>query len=216
MLIVINDDAAYVSWLSRHRQGYVVDSKRKPTKGHLTLHRATCPIIKPHKRARLTTGAHCKACSLDMEELAAWAVEQTGGGLAACSECRPAEQEPPASADHAVHALTRLGKEIVSYVLDLAVLYLDGEERAYGPSVEAIAVYLDKTPKQILPAMGRLVEEDYLACDPTQASGTLSANSVMYPTARALRSIPAFGAMSRQALTAELESLQQAPHRPAD
>jgi hypothetical protein len=42
MLIIINDDAVYVSWISRHRTGFVVDCRRKPTKDHLILHRATC------------------------------------------------------------------------------------------------------------------------------------------------------------------------------
>jgi hypothetical protein len=208
MLIIINDDAAYVSWLSRHRQGYVVDCRRKPTKNHLILHRATCSIIKPHKRARLTMGAHIKACSLDAHELAAWAFEQTGGDLVACSECQPDHEEPLTAENHAKHALTRLGKEIVSYVLDLAVMYLDGEERHYGPSVEAIAVYLDKTPKQIMPALGRLIEEGHLEYGSPGTDDTPPATSIIYPTARALRTIPAFDAMSKRALAAELESLK--------
>ncbi len=208
MLIIINDDAAYVSWISHHRQGYVVDSKRKPTKNHLVLHRATCPVIKPHKRARLTTGAHLKACSLDVDELAAWAVEQTGAGLNACAECQPDHEKSLAGEDHAQHALTRLGKEAVSYVLDLAVMYLDGEERHYGPSVEAIGVYLDKTPKQILPVVERLIEDDYLECDQPAAEESLAAASIVYPTERAMRTIPAFGEMSGDALAAELESLR--------
>jgi hypothetical protein len=207
MLIIINDDAAYTSWIFRHRGGFVIDSKRKPTKGHLTLHRATCPIIKPHKRARLTTGAHLKACSLDAAELAAWAVEQTQGAPTACSQCQP-DREPVPGDQHARHALTRVGKEILSHVLDLAILYLDGEERHYGPSVKAVAVYLDKTPKQILPALERLVEESYLECDPPSGNGSAAEKSIVYPTARALRTIPAFDAMSGKALTAELESLK--------
>ncbi len=208
MLIIINDDAAYVSWLSRHRQGYVVDSKRKPTKNHLILHRATCSIIKSHKRARLTTGAHIKACSLDATELADWAVEQTGGRLTACAECQPDQEESQTSANHAQHALTRLGREIVSYVLDLAVMYLDGEERHYRPKADAIAAYLDKTPKQIMPALCRLIEEDYLECDPPAKDGTPHSRSIIYPTARSLRTLPAFEAMTRQAVDNELASLR--------
>jgi hypothetical protein len=208
MLIIINDDAAYVSWISRHRHGYVVDSKRNPAKNHLILHRATCSIVKPHKRARLTTGAHIKACSLDAAELAAWAVEQTGGGLTVCPECRPDQEDSPTTEHQAKHALTRLNKDILSYVLDLAVMYLDGEERQYRLSVQGIASYLDKTPRQIMPALGRLIEEGYLACDPPATNGTPPAMSVIYPTALALRTIPAFDAMPKRALAAELESLK--------
>ena len=208
MLIIINDDAAYVSWISRHRHGYVVDSKRKPAKNHLILHRATCSIVKPHKRARLTTGAHIKACSLDAAELAAWALEQTGGSLTACSNCLPDQEESPTTEHQAKHALTRLGKDILSYVLDLAVMYLDGEERHYRPRVQGIAAYLDKTPRQILPALGRLIEEGYLECDPPANNGTPPATSIIFPTALALRTIPAFDAMPKKVLVAELENLR--------
>lgn len=210
MLIILNDDAVYVSWISRHRQGFVVDCQRKPTKNHLKLHRATCSLIKPHKRARLTTGAHAKACSSDAAELAAWALEQTGGGLVACSECQP-DREESATAEHqAKHALTRLGREILSYVLDLAVMYLDGEERHYHPNIEGIAVYLAKSTGQIKPALRRLIEEGYLDCDPPVTNGGPPATSIIYPTARALRTIPAFDAMPQSAVAAELDSLNEA------
>lgn len=207
MLIIINDDPAYVSWLSRHRQGYVVDCNRKPTKNHLILHRATCSVIKPHKRARLTSGAHIKACSLHVEELAAWALEQTGGGVIACSECEP-NQEPATCEHQANHSLTRLGRDILSYVLDLAVMYLDGEERHYHPKIDDIAVYLAKSPGQIMPALQRLIAEGYLDCEPPATNGAPSATSIIYPTVSALRTIPAFAVMANSAVDAELRNLK--------
>jgi hypothetical protein len=207
MLIIINDDPAYVSWLSRHRQGYVIDSKRKPTKNHLILHRATCSVIKPHKRARLTSGAHIKACSLDVEELAAWALEQTGGGVIACSECEP-NQEPATCEHQAKHSLTRVGRDILSYVLDLAVMYLDGEEKHYRPNVQDIAVYLGKSPGQIMPALQRLIAEGYLDCKPPATNGAPSAAAIIYPTVSALRTIPAFAVMADSAVDTELRSLK--------
>jgi hypothetical protein len=208
MLIIINDDPAYVSWLSRHRQGYVVDSKRKPAKNYLILHRATCSVIKPHKRARLTSGAHLKACSLDVEELATWAFEQTGGRVVACSVCQPDVEEPATGEHQAKHSLTRLGRDILSYVLDLAVMYLDGEERHYHPKVRDIAAYLDKSPGQIMPALQRLIAEGYLACEPPAANGAPSASTIIYPTVSALRTIPAFAVMATSAVEAELRSLK--------
>lgn len=212
MLVIINDDAVYVSWIFRHRQGFVVDCRRKPTKNHLILHRATCSVIKPHKRARLTTGAHIKACSLDAVELTAWALEQTGGGVVTCPECQP-EQEEPASSEHQVkHALTRLGRDILSHVLDLAVMYLDGVESDYHPNVQDIAAYLDKSAGQIMPAVRRLIEEGNLDCCPPATHGVSPATSIIYPTARALRTIPAFGAMADEALDRELASLKRPDH----
>jgi hypothetical protein len=208
MLIIINDDAVYVSWISRHRQGFVVDCQRKPTKNHLILHRATCSVIKPHKRARLTTGAHIKACSLDAAELTAWALEETGGRVVACSQCQP-DQEEFANVEHqTAHSLTRLGRDILSFVLDLAVMYLDGVERHYHPNVQGIAVYLGKSAGQIMPAVRRLIEEGYLDCGPPASKSEPPATSIIYPTARALRTIPAFDTMPNGALDVELASLK--------
>ena len=208
MLIIINDDPTYVSWISRHRQGFVVDCKSKPKKNHLILHRATCSIIKPHKRARLTTGAHIKACSLDVAELASWAQEQTGGGLTACQECHPGDEEPVLAEHQAMHALTRLGRDILSYVLDLAVMFLDGEETHFCATVRDIAQCVDKTVPQVLPVIHRLIDEGYLECDQTAIAISLAATAITYPTAKALRTIPAFGAMSEEHLGAELAQLR--------
>jgi len=209
MLIIINDDAAYVSWLSRHRQGFVVDAKRKPIRNHLVLHRSNCPIIKPHKRARLTSGAHLKACSADISELEAWAEEQTGGGLTGCVECQSYEDESPDGVHDERGALTRLGRDILSYVLDLAVMYLDGEQTHYHPTLQDIAGYLGKTPAQIEPAMRRLIVEGHLNCN-VGANGNSFSRAVVYPTHQSLRSIPAFEAMPAQSLDAELTTLKGA------
>ena len=123
----------------------------------------------------------------------------------ACPECQPQQELCPADDHHATHRLTRLGRDVLSYVLDLAVMYLDGEENRYGPGVDAIATYLDKTPAQILPAIERLIEDGYLVrrCPPASGRGP----EVIYPTARALRTIPAFDAMTENALVAELDGL---------
>ena len=213
MLIIINEDPVYVNWLSRHRQGYVVDSKRKPTKNHLILHRATCSVIKPHKRARLTSGAHIKACSVDVEELTTWALEQTGGGLVACAACQPDAEESATCEHQEKHSLTRLGRDILSYVLDLAVMYLDGEERYYHPKVQDIAVYLAKSPGQIMPAVQRLIAEGYLDYEPPATKGAPSTAWIIYPTASALRTIPAFAVMANSAVDAEQKSPKSAPDK---
>ena len=151
MLIIINDDPVYTAWLARHRQGFVVDSMRKPTRGHLVLHRAACSMIKPHKRARLTTGAHLKACSLESAELVAWAEEQTGTKPTPCEQCQPYDEEHDAAGHDDAHAMTRLGREMLSYVLDVAVMCLDGEVPRFQTTLQDVAEYLDKTPRQLAP-----------------------------------------------------------------
>jgi hypothetical protein len=208
MLIILNDDATYISWLSRHREGFVLDCKRKPTRRPLMLHRATCSVIKPQKRARLTTGAHLKACSVDATELLEWAREQTGGEPTNCERCQPDRHESAAEEHDSTHALTRLGRDIVSYVLDLAVMYLDGEARFYRPHIDTVATYLAKTPAQIAPALQRLLLEGYLECEPPADQETVSPKSILHPTALAMQTIPAFDAMSIEEVETELSTLR--------
>jgi len=208
VLIMINDDSAYVSWISRHRQGFVIDAKAKPKINHLTLHRATCSVIKPHKRGRLTTGVHIKACSSDAAELVSWALEQSRGGLMACSECQPDHEEPALGAHPSQHTLTRLGRDVLSYVLDWAVMYLDGAETDFHATIENAGLYVDKTVAQVMPVIRRLIDEGYLECDRPTNTISLAATVMTYPTAKALRTIPAFGALSDENLTAELNQLR--------
>jgi hypothetical protein len=146
---------------------------------------------------------------LDAAELASWALEQTGGGLVACSECQPDHEETATAEHQPTQALTRLGTDILSYILDLAVMYLDGEERHYHPNIEGIAAYLAKSTGQIMPALHRLIEEGYLECDPPATDGAPPATSIIYPTAQALRTIPAFEAMAASTVAAELQSLKE-------
>lgn len=202
MLIFINDDAAYRAWIVRHRDGFVIDAKRKPTRNHVVLHRANCPLVKPHKRARLTTHGHIKACSLDRHELATWTEEETGGGVRECPDCLG--EHPAGSGEQHVseRALTRLGRDVLSYVLDLAVMFLDGEDEHFHPTVRVVAEYLDKTPAQILRAIERLAIDGYLTCEPL-----LSEHSALYPTAQALALVPAFGALPEAELAVELARL---------
>jgi len=209
MLIIMNDDAAYLAWVSHHRHGFVVDSPRQLKKNHLTLHRANCSEIKPHKRARLTTGTHMKACSMDSAELLSWALEQTGGGLTPCGQCQPDHEDTVPTAQRSNQALTRLEREILAYVLDLAVMFLDGEETHFRATVESAAAYLDKSVAQIMPQFQRLIDDGYLELEHPPGHGGLMAKSVTYPSAKAMQTIPAFGAMPASELAAELDRLKQ-------
>jgi hypothetical protein len=89
MIIFLNDERAYLSWVTHHRQGFVLDGKRKPTLGHLVAHRATCQEIKSgcSRHTHWTTGSKLKACSLDRTELEAWAMEETGASPKDCPKC---------------------------------------------------------------------------------------------------------------------------------
>jgi len=197
-----------VSWISRHRQGFVVDGTLKTMRKHLMLHRARCSAIKPHRRARLTTAGHIKACSVDAVELAAWAQEQAGGVLTACRECHPDQEDFTIDRSLAKHGLTRLGAEALSYVLELAVMYLDGEESRFEPTIQDIGASVGKTAAQIAPAIHRLIEDGYLESGAPAAANVVPLTATIYPTPKSLRTIPAFGEMFPESLDAELKKLR--------
>ena len=89
MILFLDEDRAYLSWVTHHRSGFVLDCHRKPTKHHLILHRAIRPAIKHSatKTTHWTTGHHMKACSLNADELKTWAHEQTGANASGCVSC---------------------------------------------------------------------------------------------------------------------------------
>src|SRR5947207_1006333 len=111
MIVFLNDDRAYHSWVTHHRRGFVLDSHRRPAKHAAVLHRASCSDVKHSqtKKTHWTTGPHLKACSLDADELRAWATQETGSEPTDCPSCLAAEEVHPD--DHPLH-LTKLDKEI--------------------------------------------------------------------------------------------------------
>lgn len=217
MIIFINEERPYSSWLARHRNGFVVDALRKPTRKQPILHRAACPEIKRciknsnKKKTHWTTGRHVKACSLDAEELRAWVQEEFGADAADCGDCRPelgkhTDGLKDDSADHP--NLTKLGKEIVDCVLDVAVVRLDGGEAGYTLTLAGIAEFLGKTPAQLTTALLRLMDDEYLemveAVAPVEE---VPVDRTIYPTTKALRTLPAFRKMRRGDVEKERQAL---------
>lgn len=66
MILFLDEDLAYLHWVTHHRTGFVLDCLRHSTKAQMVLHRATCPQIKrsESKRTHWTTGKRQKGCSL--------------------------------------------------------------------------------------------------------------------------------------------------------
>ena len=87
-------------------------------------------------------------------------------------------------------------------------MYLDGEEPRFEPTVEDIGLSVGKTAAQIAPAIHRLIEEGYLECGAPAATKAVPHTATIYPSARLLRTIPAFGEMSPESLDAELKRLR--------
>jgi len=205
MIAFLNEDRAYLSWVTHHRRGFVLDCQRKPTKKHVTLHRATCPQIKQaaSKRTHWTTGRKMKACSLDIEELTAWAVEQTDSEPNACSECQPGHEFE--TTDHEGEPqLTKLTREILSFVLEIATNHMDDSELPYRLDVSMIARCYNKTPGQLHAALTTLANEGLL-----RFSGKLesAAHCLIFPTERAIRTLSAYANLTDKQIQAELRKL---------
>jgi hypothetical protein len=211
MVIYLNDERAYLYWVTHHRSGFVLDCARKPTPRHLVLHRATCAEVKTAtgKRTHHTTGQHAKACSLEADELRAWAVEQTATEPVSCSLCRPHEQPQPGEAGAEAH-LTRLPREILSFVLEIAVIHLDDPSRTFHLTVGDVARCFDKTPGQLTQPLAQLWEQGMITVSGRMVPGrALSPRRVVYPTAAALRTLPAYAAENSDA-EAEVRKLLDA------
>jgi hypothetical protein len=143
-----------------------------------------------------------------MDELLAWAETEAEGEPVYCEQCKPKDEADSQISAHERH-LTKLGKDIVDYVVEAAVVCLDqGVE--YDASVGDVAVYLRKTPAQITTALLRLVEDGYLRIEGEfDAQNALPGQRQIYPTADALRTLPAFEQMSVGKVKAELEHLTE-------
>ena len=83
------DDEAYLAWVERHPDGYVVNSTRPPTPSYLVLHRAGCRhVARVRGDDRSWTREMGKWCSTDRAALDTWA-ESAGGSLQPCGHCKP-------------------------------------------------------------------------------------------------------------------------------
>jgi hypothetical protein len=211
MIIYLNDERAYLYWVDHHRDGFVLDGRRKPGAGHLTLHRATCLDVKKRngRRSHYTTGQRLKACSLDASELSAWSNEQAGSGPADCPLCRP-QEEPrprPAEANSAPH-LSRLPREILDFVLEVAALHLENPQPAYHLTVADAANCFSKTPAQISRPLLQLWEQGLVTLTGRVVAGRwLNPGQIVYPTPRALRTLPALANESEANVASELWKL---------
>ena len=207
MILFLDEDRAYLSWVTHHRSGFVLECARMPSKHHLMLHRATCPSVKHSatKKTHWTTGQHMKACSLDAEELKAWAKEQTGAEPTGCVDCLIA---PDQRAQETPLHLTKLDQEILSFVLEVASLHLDEGAGAYWLSVGMVAKCLLKTPGQLSEALGRLVVDGLLRTTEKWKDGEpFPAKGCLLPTVLAMKMLPSYQDRSDQEIEAELRLL---------
>jgi hypothetical protein len=207
MIIFLNDDRAYLYWVTHHRKGYVIDGRRKPKLGHLSLHRATCAEIKsgPSQRTHWTTGAMLKVCGLDRTELETWALEESGRPMPNCPACQP-ESEHSLNDGEPVH-LTKLAGEVLDYVLDAALIHMEQEHPPYRLTVGDIAACFGKTPGQLSPALHQLLDDGFISLCSQSAAAVSRPKQIILPTPQALRTLEAFRQEGDAFVMAELGKL---------
>jgi hypothetical protein len=82
----VDDDRGYLAWLARNPDGFVINTGRTPTAGHLMLHLAGCRTINGRPaRGATFTGDYSKLCG-ERGELEAYA-RQLGGPVTTCGLC---------------------------------------------------------------------------------------------------------------------------------
>lgn len=209
MIIFLNDDRAYLYWVTHHRHGFVLDGKRQPKRSHLIIHRATCQEIKApsSRRAHWTTGSKLKACCADRAELDAWAGEETGSPPEYCPKCEP-QNDMLMDGDGHVH-LSKLSSDILEYILEAALIHFEVEHPPYHLTVADIAACFGKTTGQISPALHRLLQGGFVTVQgPVSAVAAIQPKRVVLPTVTALRTIEAFKAESDSTIQDELAKLE--------
>jgi len=87
--LFVNDDNAYLQWLTRNPTGFVMNSYLHPSPDYLILHRAACGTISTPTRTNWTTTGFIKLCSSNRRELERWANKEVGAQLKPCQICKP-------------------------------------------------------------------------------------------------------------------------------
>lgn len=153
-----------------------------------------------------------KACSEARDELMEWARDQIGGEPKSCGVCDPTGDDSlvvkRAERGEAGQRLTKLEYDIVSAVVESAVIHLDNDLE-FRMNVADVAKYLSKTPGQISAALLRLVSSQMLEIEqgPTNG-GSLPPTLRVLPTASSLCTVPAFAKMNADRLQRELATLR--------
>lgn len=210
MIIYLDEDNSYLSWVRHHRDGFVLEWLRKPTRRCAVLHRATCSKIRDSKskKTHWTTGRRLKACSLDLAELSVWAEQESGHAVQDCEDCRPRNEVAVTNAKHG--RITKLGREILDYVIESAVIYLDNPDSPYNVTVGDVANCLDKSTAQVASAMLRLIQSGHLSLDKSiETESDVRGKHRVFPTPRALKTLPAFESLSTNAIERELAGLSE-------
>jgi hypothetical protein len=206
MIIFIDDDAACGAWLARRSQAWAVEGMRNRSPKRLLLHAAGCSRLKNVlRRNAATTHGRWTACALERSQLTAWCASEYDTEPTPCPTCSAVEA-PPES-----HHLTRLGRDVLDFVLDVAVIHLEPDARPYHLTVADVAQCLRKTSRQLSATFQRLIEEGYLTIGPSPGRSPRQGDRRhIHPTAMALRTLEYYAACDPRSVEAEIARLHAA------
>ncbi len=209
MLIFINADQAYQHWISHHHPGFVLDGRHGVVPRDFVLHRATCSAVKlpPDHRVHCTTAGRFKACSLEVDELQSWALEQTCKVAIDCEQCQPsahaANDSPPP-----IH-ITKLAAQVLDYILESAAIHLDNEPLPYRLTIGDVAACFAKTPGQLAASLSQLAAGGWIeVAGKSPKNAAFGIRQAVFPTVAALKTLPAFHETSDGELANELNKLK--------
>ncbi|MFG0319183.1 MAG: hypothetical protein ACF8XB_18055 [Planctomycetota bacterium JB042] len=86
-----DDDAAYLDWIARNQDGFVLNMQRSPRANYLVLHRATCRTIQEHtamaRPGGFTERDYIKVCG-SRPALSEWAENHFAERVTFGTSCR--------------------------------------------------------------------------------------------------------------------------------
>jgi hypothetical protein len=89
VVVFVDDDASYLSWIATNPSGHVLNAARSLAVAP-TLHRATCHTISgTSTRGGTWTGPYIKACADDTIALQRWLEANIGHAARPCGSCAP-------------------------------------------------------------------------------------------------------------------------------
>jgi len=92
VVVFRGDDAGYLSWLTAHPDGFVLNIARALSVSDARLHHASCRTL-PRAGARALTQAYVKVCSTSRADLDTWVTRNARGPVRTCGTC--AASAPP-------------------------------------------------------------------------------------------------------------------------
>ena len=85
-----DDDGSYLSWVTAHPDGFVINIRRSYNKTDARVHRAACPTISGQKvGGKAWTDQYVKVCAERRDDLLGWTAHQFEAPILPCGTCRP-------------------------------------------------------------------------------------------------------------------------------